>query len=199
MRPPLPACLSACLPACLPPVQARGAICCGGLLGHPPRVQPAAHPAVRHAAAVDARHPARAQVQAGFGRRRGRGRQRRRRRPPRRGGRGVVRRHAAGWSPAASLSPPDLCRRCAPRACRSALQHGSDAASHMSARIDPAKRYKVGADPGAPPVRGAAAAQHGGSNGAANGALPRTPSPPDPPTLPKGSNGGEGATGRKNR
>ncbi|EFN55716.1 hypothetical protein CHLNCDRAFT_52373 [Chlorella variabilis] len=85
------------------------------------------------------------------------------------------------------------------RVLRSALQHGSDAASHMSARIDPAKRYKVGADPGAPPVRGAAAAQHGGSNGAANGALPRTPSPPDPPTLPKGSNGGEGATGRKNR
>lgn len=61
---------------------------------------------------------------------------------------------------------------------RSASQHGSDAASHMSARLDPAKRYAVGADPQASAAREGASA-----HGRSDGGLPQTPSPPDLPAM----------------
>lgn len=74
------------------------------------------------------------------------------------------------------------------RVLRSAAQHGSEAASRMSARLDPAKRYAVHAEPAKQQRRAAAngTALCNGSNGHAVGEHPQTPSPSDPPALAGG-------------
>ncbi|KAL4430548.1 hypothetical protein ABPG77_005788 [Micractinium sp. CCAP 211/92] len=74
------------------------------------------------------------------------------------------------------------------RVLRSAASHGSEAASRMSARLDPAKRYAVHAEPAqgqrqAPQPAVKRAALSNGSNGHLIGAHPKTPSPVDPPAL----------------
>lgn len=70
---------------------------------------------------------------------------------------------------------------------RSAAQHGGEAASRMSAKLDPAKRYAVHAEPAEQRQAKQAPAQDvalcNGSNGHAGGAQPKTPSPSDPPAL----------------
>lgn len=79
------------------------------------------------------------------------------------------------------------------RVLRSAVSHGSDAASRMSAKIDPAKRYAEAAEPAGPAGQGA---QHAGRNGDAaakngvekdvNGSKASPPSVPVPvPSLGK--------------
>ncbi|KAL4436971.1 hypothetical protein ABPG75_004110 [Micractinium tetrahymenae] len=77
------------------------------------------------------------------------------------------------------------------RVLRSAARHGGDAASRMSARLDPAKRYAVHAEPAEQQPQQQQAKQGAmsgampcnGSNGRVGGAQPKTPSPIDPPAL----------------
>ncbi|PSC69361.1 ceramide synthase 5 [Micractinium conductrix] len=70
------------------------------------------------------------------------------------------------------------------RVLRSAAQHGSQAASAMSAKVDPAKRYAdAHAEPAGPAGAAATAAPPAGSAPSLRQRLPRTPSPVEPPAL----------------